>query len=166
MAISSHMNQPVLLSPPINIYWLGFRSDTATLYRYGWEFIVERNDYDMTFTICLKHERDKIYGVSARIDDRALMVYSRREHTQRQMPPVEIKIASKITIDERRFEPVSMRPEMSMEDEIMQFAEPYSIEYFFNKFEKFKLPKGKRIYKPETDGMKRRLDILVGEENQ
>ena len=54
---------------------------------------------------------------------------------------------------------------MAMESEVLEMAEPYSIEYFFNQFKHFKLPKGKRMYKPDTDGMKRRLDILVGDDN-
>ena len=156
----TYSNKNILLSPPIDIYWLGFKSNTAKLYQFGWEFVVENNDFGHSFSIALKHERDEMYGISEDIDYRMLMVYSRR-HDARDfvIPPIGIKIGSKIIINERKFQPVSMEPKPSTEEEVLKYAMPYSIEYFFN--QKNVLPKGKKMYQSDTDKMKRKLDILV-----
>lgn len=153
-------NNFAVISPPIELRWLGFRGVTHQMQRMGWEFVVERDEYRLCFTVAMKHQRDKVYGVSETIDDRHMMMRRYKDRLEK-IGPIEVTIASELIINDRTFIPVNMHPVFQYEDEIDRSIEPMSIEWFFNM--KPVIPNGKKAYKPATDSMKRRLDILVGD---
>lgn len=51
-------------SEPVEIHWLGFRSDTLTLQRQGWAISANQDVTRDTMAIAMKHERSGIYMVS------------------------------------------------------------------------------------------------------
>lgn len=165
MAISSM--SPWTLSPVIELHWLGWRTDTYHMNQYGWDWVVEKNEYEYTFTIFARHERDNMKCVSDPIDVNFMEARCSRSKQLEKIGPIQMRMAK--TIESNRelvVRPVSMRPMVvdqgSVMDQAMQF---FDIDNFFvtEKWIRDKVSEENRrkiTLKPET--MKRRLDIPNG----
>ena len=66
--MSWESSEPRILSRPVRLHWAGWRSDTFTLQKAGWQLAAEQNVYENALQIFLKHPRLKITGISDRID--------------------------------------------------------------------------------------------------
>ena len=163
MAISSM--QPWTLSPVIELRWLGWRTDTYHMNTYGWDWVVEQNEYERSFTIFCRHERDSLKGISDPIEVDYMRAHCAREGLK--LPPIEMRMAKLIEVDRTvMYRPVSMRPMTVDQGTVMEQAmEFFSIDNFFvtEKWIRDKVTEEKRrkiTLKPET--MQRKLDIPNG----
>lgn len=52
------------LSPPIEVHWLGWRSDTHTLGRHGWDLSANEMPEHNRVAIAIRHHDGQIYGTS------------------------------------------------------------------------------------------------------
>lgn len=60
-----------LLSPPIQVLWAGFRSDTLTLQQNGWSISVREDPFhplNASFHIAIYNEHLQLGGISKRVD--------------------------------------------------------------------------------------------------
>lgn len=151
-----------LLSPRLSINWLGFQSNTMTMQRYGWRFLVEMEDYDRTVHIFAEHKRDGFKAISKTIESEYMMRKRYKSEGYLELPPIELTMASDITVAGINPTLVSMQ-EMEIFDDspIRQNVEYQSIDFFFNKFEPPKISRkiqNEISLDPET--IKRRLDLF------
>lgn len=57
------MNQR-MLSPDVDVYWMGWRSTTHELGRYGWDLSAHEQPRDNRIQIAIRHNQAGIYGMS------------------------------------------------------------------------------------------------------
>jgi hypothetical protein len=158
---------PWLLSPVIDLTWLGWRTNTYQMNQYGWDWVVEQNEYDMTFTIYAKHERDNLKAISDPIDVRMMELKCKNQYRPEKIGPVEMRIVKAIEVStEFIAKPVSMLPmditEESVRHQMISFE---SIDNYFvtEKWLRDRITEENRrkiSLQPKT--MKRRLDIPNG----
>ena len=151
---------PYTLSPIIELSWLGWRTNTRQMSQYGWEWMIEKNEYDMSFIIFCQHKRDCLKGISNSID---VSEMQRRCYNE-NVGLVEMSMYAHVEAPRHIiFEPVSMIP-LNIDEGVVrrQSIEFFDVSNFF-KTEKWmgeQVSKNKRReikLQPET--LKRRLDI-------
>jgi hypothetical protein len=164
MAISSMT--PWTLSPVIELHWLGWRTDTYRMNQYGWDWVVEQNEFEQTFIIYARHERDNLKAVSDPIEVNFMQARCSRSRGYEKMGPFQMRMAHTIEGSNIVLRPVSMRPmvvsEFDVREQMMEF---HSIDNFFvtEKWIRDQVDEERRkkiTLNPET--MKRRLDIPNG----
>ena len=60
---------PRILSPPVSIEWAGWRSDTYTLQRNGWDLSWESHISTHSQRLLLRHAGMTLYGVTQDVDE-------------------------------------------------------------------------------------------------
>lgn len=159
--------QPWTLSPVIRLRWLGWETDTYRMNNYGWEWLIEQNEYDSTFIIFAKHERDGLKAISDPISLRFMQARCRQQNVFEKIGPIEVRIAKNIEAEKRVvLQPVSMRPMTVNEGAVIeQMIELVDIDNYFvtEKWMRNTISEERRrkiTLKPET--MQRKLDIPNG----
>jgi hypothetical protein len=56
--------EPRMLSRPVGVEWAGWRSDTLTLQRAGWELAVEFEYYRHQYRLLMRHKMLRLYAVT------------------------------------------------------------------------------------------------------
>jgi len=65
MALSFHKYN--MLSPPCEVWWAGFRTDTLRLQQAGWQIAVEELPYDGSIQMILRHTGHRVDALSKRV---------------------------------------------------------------------------------------------------
>jgi hypothetical protein len=76
-----------LLSAPLPVFWIGWRTDTFQLGKFGWELEEIRDHRSCRTVLLFKHEAMRL---AAHVDDIDVNYYRTAEHPQRGYPPLQI----------------------------------------------------------------------------
>lgn len=122
-----------LMSPPLDLFWDGWRASTRSLAEYRWEFAISPNDYDLSYEIVLRRKDLPMFGYGSiqreELESRAQRLYSDK--------PIAVKISMVRDVhysgraDDHIFKSVSMIPRWDSEEKIMKDIEFHSIEEFW-----------------------------------
>lgn len=104
----------LLTNPIVQIDWAGWRSDTLTLQRHGWEVLVEQDIYPGTIRIALQHREAQVQGITEWIQGINFM--SVIESGYDRLPIFRARLYHKIIINLMEttfnFEPVDAQPRL------------------------------------------------------
>lgn len=87
------------LSKPLDLHWAGWRADTLTLQRYGWQLSARQNIYDNSMQIALRHPESKVHGIS-NVAEFDYMRSLNDPCMERPMPVLAFRLASDFVIQE------------------------------------------------------------------
>ena len=82
-----HLNEGILQSPPTPVEFLGWRSDTHTLQRHGWQFAMYLDQHTMWRTFLIQHKCLGLRGIS---DEYEYREQTLRERAHNMGPPIRI----------------------------------------------------------------------------
>jgi hypothetical protein len=109
-----------LVSNPVDVFFAGFRSDTLSLQRFGWQFAVEEDVMSRRMRIFMKNPNFAVYGVGYHEDTHFLRTRSvmGSHGPVRDMPLIRMNIGSDFHIIsntepfelQNRISPVNMEP--------------------------------------------------------
>ena len=118
---------PLLLSPPIDVEWCGFRSTTRAMQAAGWEFAVDASPQFRSRTILARHRDLGVMMTAELFDDdvrsRALVYNKNSGYSGYQGPPVRfngLNHESRVTfvsVDPTQMIRVDMNPEYTTIEE-------------------------------------------------
>lgn len=124
--------EPYLRGRPLDIDFLGFRSDTYRLQQAGWQFAEERSEYRDEIRIAIRHPEHRISGMSGPVTRGQVFTYIRRDWDRRP-DTVRIELAIQYMIHEHprctcnaRFVPVDTTPSY----EVFGADDLYDMPYF------------------------------------
>lgn len=66
MTLTQKLGKELLHSLPVMVTFAGFKSDTLTLAKEGWDLSMRQSaEYDFELTLAIRHERANLHGISA-----------------------------------------------------------------------------------------------------
>lgn len=54
-----------IISTPVDLFWEGWRSDTITLLRHGWDFSADQDLHSMRYRLAMRNDRLGLTGISS-----------------------------------------------------------------------------------------------------
>jgi hypothetical protein len=123
-----------LMSPPLDLFWDGWRASTTSLMHGGWEFAVSHDEYSLAYEIVIKRKDLPMFGYG-RIERERMETHSRRNFSEK---PIAVKINMVKDVyysgrpEDHVFRSVNMRPRWESEEKLMSGGLKFhSIEEFW-----------------------------------